>query len=106
MLTTTPGETRTHILSSPPSPRLCRTRTGLKVISANLATDQAMERTAAIISYMMETVDPRVAQSMNDKNFRHALMATYPTELTTDIPEHADLDSYYDTLAEVGEALW
>ena len=73
--------------------RLCRTLSGLRVVSANLATAQALERTAFIISHVMESVDPQVSQSMNDYNFRHAVMAAYPAELTTNIPEHAFLDS-------------
>ena len=80
---------------------MCRTKSGLRVISASLATAPALERTAVIISHVMDSVDQRVSQSMNDKNFRHAVMAAYPLELTTDIPEHAWLSpaSYWDERA-------
>ena len=78
-----------------PAYRLCQTKSGLRVISGTLASDSALERTAVIISHVMDSVDPRVSQSMKDKNFRHAVMAAYPRELTTDIPEHSFLDSEF-----------
>jgi len=47
----------------------------------------------------MAYVDPRVAQSMTARGFRHAVMAAYPAELSTHIPEHAWLGSYYNERA-------
>lgn len=47
----------------------------------------------------MANVDPRVAQSMNAKGFRHAVMAAYPQEVTTHIPEHAWLGAYWNERA-------
>ena len=35
--------------------------------------------------------DPRVPLTMTNNGFRHAVMAPYPMEVTTDIPEHAFL---------------
>ena len=72
--------------------RLCTTNNGLKVVSANRASNRALERTAFLIDHVMAYVDPRVARSMNARGFRHAVMAAYPSELTTHIPEHAFLD--------------
>ena len=43
----------------------------------------------------MARVDPRVARSMNARGFRHAVMAAYPAELTTHIPEHAWLGTIH-----------
>ena len=66
-----------------------------------LASDAALERTAFLISHVTEAVDPRVLASMNSHGFRHAVMAAYPLELTTHIPEHAWLSpaSYWDERA-------
>ena len=49
----------------------------------------------------MENVDGRVAASMNQLGLRHAVMAAYPKEKTTDIPEHSFLSpaSYWDERA-------
>ena len=47
----------------------------------------------------MAKVDPRVAPEMNKNGHRHAVMAAYPNELTTDIPEHAFLGEYYNERA-------
>ena len=79
--------------------RLCTTNNNLKVISASRASNAALERTAFLIGNVMANVDPRVAQSMNAKGFRHAVMATYPAELTTHIPEHAWLGAYWNERA-------
>ena len=79
--------------------RLCTTSNGLRIVSAAKAQDSALVKTAIIISSVMSKVDSRVAQSMNDNNFRHAVMAAYPSELTTDIPEHAWLGSEWNERA-------
>ena len=60
-----------------------------------LASNNALERTAFILDHVTEFVDPRVFVKMNENQFRHAVMAAYPTEKTTNIPEHAFLDSGY-----------
>ena len=80
--------------------RLCLTSGGLAIMT-RLASDAALERTAFLISHVTEAVDPRVLASMNSHGFRHAVMAAYPLELTTDIPEHAWLSpaSYWDERA-------
>ena len=80
--------------------RLCLTGGGLAIMT-RLASDAALERTAFLISHVTEAVDPRVLASMNSHGFRHAVMAAYPLELTTDIPEHAWLSpaSYWDERA-------
>lgn len=79
--------------------RLCTTNNNLKIVSANRARDAALERTAFLIGNVMANVEPRVAQSMNAKGFRHAVMAAYPSELTTHIPEHAWLGAYWNERA-------
>ena len=79
--------------------RLCTTNNNQKIISANKATDRALERTAFLIDNVMAKVDSRVAQSMNARGFRHAVMAAYPSELTTHIPEHAWLGAYWNERA-------
>jgi len=79
--------------------QLCTTHNNLKVISANRASGAALERTAFLIGNVMANVDPRVAQSMNARGFRHAVMGAYPSELTTHIPEHAWLGAYWNERA-------
>ena len=66
--------------------RLCTTQHDLRIISGRRASDAALERTAYLINSVMAYVDPRVARSMTARGFRHAVMAAYPTELTTHIP--------------------
>ena len=39
--------------------RLCTTRHDLKVISGSVASDEALEQTAALIDSIMDYVDPR-----------------------------------------------
>jgi len=51
-----------------------------------------MERTALILTEVTAYTDPRVTAMMTSKGFRHALMARYPSELTTHLPEHSFLD--------------
>jgi len=79
--------------------RLCTTNNNLKIVSAGRASNKALERTAYLIGNVMANVDPRVAQSMNARGFRHAVMAAYPAELTTHIPEHAWLGAYWNERA-------
>lgn len=79
--------------------RLCTTNNNLKIVSSSRPTNAALERTAFLIGNVMANVDPRVAQSMNAKGFRHAVMAAYPTEVTTHIPEHAWLGAYWNERA-------
>ena len=80
--------------------RLCVTSGGLAIMT-KLASDAALERTAALISHVTEAADPRVLASMQSHGFRHAVMAAYPLELTTHIPEHSWLSpaSYWDERA-------
>ena len=42
---------------------------------------------------MRMTIDSRVPVEMTANGFRHAVMGPYPSEVTTDIPEHAFLAS-------------
>jgi len=79
--------------------KLCTTNNGLKVVSSNRPSNAALERTAYLIGNVMANVDPRVAQSMNARGFRHAVMATYPAEVTTHIPEHSWLGAYWNERA-------
>jgi len=79
--------------------RLCTTNNNLKIVSSSRPTNAALERTAYLIGNVMANVDPRVAQSMNAKGFRHAVMAAYPQEVTTHIPEHAWLGAYWNERA-------
>merc|ERR1712013_728262 len=58
--------------------RLCTTNNNLKIVSAGRASNAALERTA----YLIGTV-----------------MAAYPSELTTHIPEHAWLGAYWNERA-------
>merc|ERR1711962_1454975 len=63
--------------------------------SAGRASGRALERTAFLLSQVTAYVDPRVTASMTARGFRHAVMARYPAELTTHLPEHAFLDPGY-----------
>ena len=49
--------------------------------------------------HVMDYVDPRVARMMTSRGFRHAVMAAYPRELTTHIPEHAFLGAWWNERA-------
>ena len=73
--------------------RMCLSHQNLKIITGTLAMDIALERTANLLDHVTEFVDPRVFFKMNENQFRHAVMAAYPAELTTDIPEHSFLSS-------------
>lgn len=79
--------------------QLCTSHSGLRIISGSKASETALEKTAFIIDKVMANVDPRVAPEMNRNGFRHAVMAAYPAELTTDIPEHAHLGEWWDERA-------
>jgi len=79
--------------------RLCTTNNNLKIVSSSRPTNAALERTAFLIGNVMANVDQRVAQSMNARGFRHAVMAAYPAEVTTHIPEHAWLGAYWNERA-------
>jgi len=78
--------------------KLCTNRDGIKIISRG-ASDQAVERTAWLISHVMDTMPERgrVAASMNKYRFRHAVMGV--REMTTHLPEHAFLPPYWDQRA-------
>jgi len=43
----------------------------------------------------MKNVDSRVVPQMITNGFRHAVMGSYPKELTTHLPEYSHLDSSY-----------
>jgi len=75
--------------------QLCTTSKGLRIVSAGRASRRALERTAFLLSQVTANVDPRVTASMTARGFRHAVMARYPAELTTHLPEHAFLDPGY-----------
>ena len=79
--------------------RLCVSKHNIRIVSAGKASNEALERTAYLIDSVLADVDPRIAVSMNAKGFRHAVMAAYPAELTTHIPEHSWLASDYDERA-------
>jgi len=79
--------------------RLCTTQTGLKVVSSSKASNEAIERTAFLIDKVTANVSPAVLESMNYHGFRHAVMAAYPYEVTTNIPEHSFLGPYWDERA-------
>ena len=80
--------------------RICYTSRGsLKVISGNYATAAAIERTAFLIDHVMDRVNPAVPRAMNRAKFRHAVMGSYPRELTTHIPEHAWLGAWWNERA-------
>jgi len=68
--------------------RLCVTSKGLRIITGRKASDAALERTAFLFDKVTAEVDRRVTDKMTQMNFRHAVMATYPTELTLDLPEY------------------
>ena len=70
---------------------MCLSHHDLKIVTGTLATDSALERTAYLLDHVTEFVDPRVFVKMIKNQFRHAVMAAYPAELTTDIPEHSFL---------------
>merc|ERR1712013_603627 len=89
--------------------QLCTTSKGLRIVSAGRVSGRALERTAFLLSQVgfgyfdqrinrlqvTAYVDPRVTTSMTARGFRHAVMARYPAELTTHLPEHAFLDPGY-----------
>jgi hypothetical protein len=64
-------------------------------VSRGRASSRAIERTAFLLSRVTAMVNPRVMASMTARGFRHAVMAAYPAELTTHLPEHAFLDPGY-----------
>jgi len=72
--------------------RLCTTAKGLRVISANRASARAIEKAGELLDRVTAYVDHRVTAAMTRNGFRHAVMGTYPSELTTHLPEHAFLD--------------
>jgi len=88
--------------------RLCTTGRGLRIVSAGLASNESLERTAFILDKVTEGVTDEVMTSLNAWDFRHAVMASYPAELTTDIPEHSFLDSdFWDERARgLGATTW
>jgi len=77
-------------------------------VSAGLASNESLERTALILDKVTEGVTDEVINSLNAWDFRHAVMASYPAELTTDIPEHSFLDSdFWDERARgLGATTW
>lgn len=83
--------------------KFCTTHQGLQVVSAGLASPAAMERAAFLLDTVLAGADGRVAAAMARAGFRHAVMAAYPTELTTNLPEHAFLpDSYNERARGLG----
>jgi len=88
--------------------RLCTTGRGLRIVSAGLTSNESLERTAFILDKVTEGVTDEVINSLNAWDFRHAVMASYPAELTTDIPEHSFLDSdFWDERARgLGATTW
>jgi len=72
--------------------QLCTTSSGLRVVSHGLASSAALQRTALLLSKVTATVEASVTRAMTARGFRHALMAAYPRELTTHLPEHSFLD--------------
>jgi len=79
--------------------KICYTAQGIKIISTNQVSNAALERTAFLISHVMQKVDPRVPQMMNRYKFRHAVMAAYPREVTTTLPEYRHLGAFYNERA-------
>ncbi|NQZ27148.1 MAG: collagenase [Colwellia sp.] len=75
--------------------RLCSSGTGLPIISGRYASDAALHRTAFLLDSVMQTVDSRVVPMMVANGFRHGVMGTYPSELTTWMPEYSHLDSAF-----------
>jgi len=75
--------------------RLCNTYKGLRVVSGRYASDRAIQKSAELLDRVTDLVDPRVMAAMTRNGFRHAVMGTYPSERTTNIPEHAFLEPVY-----------
>ncbi len=75
--------------------RLCTSTTGIPIVSANVASDASLERTAQLLDGVMQTVDSRVVPTMVANGFRHGVMGRYPYELTTQMPEYSHLDSAF-----------
>jgi len=73
--------------------RLCSSGTGIPIVSANVASNESLERTAFLLDSIMVTVDTRVVPAMVANGFRHGVMGRYPYELTTHMPEYSHLDS-------------
>jgi len=71
--------------------RLCTSGTGLLIVSGSVASAASIEHTAYTIDGVMQTVDSRVAPKMVQNGFRHAVMGSYPNELTTMLPEYSHL---------------
>jgi len=73
--------------------RLCRSGTNNLIISAGIASNAAIERTAYLIDGIMQNVNKAVVSQMVVNGFRHGVMGSYPKELTTHMPEYRLLDS-------------
>lgn len=67
---------------------------GIPVISSDLVSDEALLVAAMTINRMLAH-RPDAARHMADIKFRYAVMAAYPKEKTTDIPEHSWLPKDY-----------
>jgi len=73
--------------------RLCTSGTGIPIITAAIASNESLERTAYLLDGIMQTVDSRVVPKMVANGFRHGVLGRYPYELTTQMPEYSHLDS-------------
>jgi len=66
---------------------------GIPVLGSTMVRERAMVEAVDRAANMMSKLDPSVLQAMTDSNTRIAIMAE--SEVTTDIPEHSDLNTTF-----------
>lgn len=66
---------------------------GIPVLGSTMVRERAMVEAVDKASNMTRNLDPSVLQAMTDNNTRIAIMAE--SEVTTDIPEHSDLNTAF-----------
>jgi alpha-glucosidase len=64
---------------------------GFPIASSDVTADATLRETAKWVCLLFSLVNPAVVESMKKLNGKLAIMATYPKELTVDVPEHSFL---------------
>lgn len=74
---------------------------GVPIMSSSRTTDAGLIESARWACEMFSLANPAVLQSFINYRGRHAVMARYPQEKTTDVPEHSSLSpkDYWDERA-------
>lgn len=70
---------------------------GLPILSSAKVADAALLEAAAVVTKLMQ-VRPLFRMTMIAKNVRVVIMAKYPLEKTTDVPEHSDLNTVWSNV--------